>query len=79
MAESIWATLLCRGPVSNTRHAQRALLLLSGLRDVDSPDVRRSISLAVNGLKHLFNPDPEALLRLRHRLPIHPGAELVGI
>jgi hypothetical protein len=53
-----------------------ALLLLSGLRDIDAPDVLRSISLAVNGLKHLFNPSPEVLLRLRHRLPIHTGSRV---
>ena len=60
------------GPVSYTRHAQRAFLLLTGFRDIHSPNVRRSISLAVYRLKHGFNPYLEALLRLRHRLPIHP-------
>src|SRR5215471_15603606 len=61
-------------PVRYTRHAQRAFLLLSGFRDIHSPNVGRLISLAVNRLKHRFNPLPKALLRLRHRLSIHPGS-----
>src|SRR5216684_1340656 len=58
-------------PVCDTRDAQRAFLVLAGLGDIHSPDVRRVIPLAVNRLKHRLNPDPEALLRLGHRLPIH--------
>ena len=45
--------------------------MFSGLRDIHAPDVRRLVSLTVNGLKHRFNPDPKALLRFRHRLPVH--------
>jgi len=59
-------------PVRYTRHAQRALLVLPGFRDIHSPDVRRLISLAVHRLKHSFNPYLKALLRLRHRLPVYP-------
>ena len=36
------------------------------------PSVRRSISLAVNGLEHRLYPPIEALLRRLHRLAIHP-------
>src|SRR2546425_7823412 len=60
-------------PVRYTRHAQRALLLLPGFRDIHSPDVRRLISLAVHRLKHGFNPYLKALLRFRYRLPVYPG------
>ena len=59
-------------PVRYTRHAQRAFLFLSGFRDIHSPYAWRLISLAVNRLEHRFNPFPKALLRLRHRLSIHP-------
>jgi hypothetical protein len=59
-------------PVRDTRHAQRAFLVLTGLGYIHAPDIRRVIALTVDGLKHRFNPVPEALLRLRHRLAIHP-------
>ena len=59
-------------PVGYTRHAQRAFLLLPGFRDIHAPDSRRVVSLAVDGLKHGFNPYLEALLRLRHGLSIYP-------
>src|SRR5439155_24337488 len=59
-------------PVRDTRHAQRAFLLLSGLRNIHSPNIRRLISLTVYRLKHGLNPYLEALLRLRHGLPVHP-------
>src|SRR5712692_11038233 len=36
-------------PVCDTRHAQRAFLMFSGLRDIHAPDVRRLVSLTVNG------------------------------
>jgi hypothetical protein len=57
-------------PVRYTRHAQRAFLLLSGFRNIHSPNIRRLISLTVYRLKHGLNPYLEALLRLRHALPI---------
>ena len=59
-------------PVADTRNTQGAFLLLAGLRDIDTPDRRRAISLTVHGLKHGFNPSPEALFRLRYLLAIHP-------
>jgi hypothetical protein len=65
-----------QSPVSNTRHTQGALLLLSGLRDIYSPDIRRSVSPTVNRLKHLFDPDLEVLLCLRHCLSIYPGSRV---
>src|SRR6202163_2130012 len=60
-------------PVRDSRDAQGAFLLLAGFRDIDTPDVRRSISLAVDRLKHRIDPFSEAFLRLCHRLAIHPG------
>src|SRR5712692_9790012 len=51
--------------VSESRYVKRQV------RDIHTPDVRRVIALTVNGLKHRLNPDPEALLRLRHGLSIH--------
>jgi hypothetical protein len=64
-------------PISNARNAQWALLLLTGFRDIHSPDVRRSIPLPVNRLKHRFNPLPEALLRLGHRLAVYARSRSV--
>ena len=40
---------------------------------IDPPDIRCSISLAVNGLEHRLYPSIEALLRRLHRLSIHPS------
>jgi hypothetical protein len=37
-------------PVSDSWHTQWAFLLLAGLRDIDASDIRRSVSLAVDGL-----------------------------
>src|SRR5467141_4233145 len=68
-----------QGPVRYTRYAQWALFLLTGLRDIHSPNVRRWISLAVNRLKHIFNPDPELSFASATVCPSTPGAELVGI
>jgi hypothetical protein len=58
-------------PVTDTRDAQGALFLFTGLWDVHAPNCRCGISLAVYGLKHGFNPHLEALLRLRHSLAVH--------
>ena len=64
-------------PVRDSRNAERALLLLAGLRDIDASNIRRSISLAVDGLKHWLNPLPKALLRLLHRLTINPSGRAI--
>src|SRR5258705_11976770 len=58
-------------PVRDSRDAQRALLRLAGFGDIDPPNVRRSIPLAVNGLEHRLYPFFKALLRCLHRLAIH--------
>ena len=60
-------------PVGDSWNPERALLRLAGLGDIDPPNVRRSISLAVDGLEHWLYPSLEALLRRLHRLTIHPG------
>src|SRR4029453_5448651 len=65
-------------PVGHSRHTQRAFLLLAGLRDIDASDVRRSVSLAVDGLQHRTNPSFEAFLRLRYLLAIHPRSGTIG-
>src|SRR5436309_16008284 len=44
---------------------------LAGLGDIDPPNVRRSVSLTVNGLEHRLYPSIEALLCRLHRLPVH--------
>jgi hypothetical protein len=38
-------------PVGDSWNAERAFFLLSGLWNIDAPNVRRSVSLTVNGLK----------------------------
>ena len=58
-------------------HWHGGFLLLAGLRDIDTPDRRRAISLTVHGLKHGFNPSPEALFRLRYLLAIHPRRQVL--
>src|SRR5450432_4416838 len=60
-------------PVRDSGDAQRALLRLAGLGDIDPPNVRRSISLAVDGLEHWLYPSLKAFLGRLHRLSIHPG------
>src|SRR4029077_18885994 len=60
-------------PVGDSRHAKWPLFRLAGFGDIDPPDIRRSISLAVNGLEHRLYPSIEALLRRLHRLSIHPS------
>src|ERR1700692_4130069 len=60
-------------PVSDGWNAQWALLRLAGLGDIDPPNVRRAISLAVDGLEHRLYPSVKALPRRFHRLSIHPG------
>src|SRR5450755_4256385 len=60
-------------PVSDSRHAKRAFLRLAGLGHIDPPNVRRSISLAVDGLEHWLYPSLKAFLGRLHRLSIHPG------
>jgi hypothetical protein len=66
------------GAVTDCRHPEGTLFALPRLGDIDAPDVRRSISLAVDGLKHRPNPFLEALLRPLHRLAIHPGGGMLG-
>ena len=63
-------------PVRYSGHAQRAHLLLSGLRDIDPPYLWRSISFTVHGLQHACNPFLKILLRLRYGLSIHSGRGL---
>jgi len=58
-------------PVGDTRNAQWTLLLFAGLGDIDPPDRRRSISLAVHGSEHGLDPHIEVRLRLPYRLAIH--------
>ncbi len=60
-------------PVSDSGNAQRALLRLAGLGDINPPNVRRAISLAVDGLEHRLYPSIKALLRRLNRLTIHPS------
>src|SRR5206468_7947929 len=64
-------------PVCYGGHAQRAHLLLSGLRDIDTPYIRRSISLSVDGLQHGCNPLLKTLFRFGYGLSIHSGCGLV--
>ena len=63
-----------KGSVRYSGHPERALLLLSGLRNIDTSYIRRSISLSVYGLQHGCNPFLKALFRLRYRLPINSGS-----
>src|SRR6266567_7788429 len=65
-------------PVTDSRDAQRALLRLAGLGDIDPPNVWRSIPLAVNGLEHRLYPSVKAFLGRLHRLSIHPGGGALG-
>src|SRR6202521_89107 len=60
-------------PVRDGRNPEGALFRLTGLGDIDPPDVRRAIPLAVDGLEHRLDPFFKALLRCLHRLAIHPG------
>src|SRR5580692_10438177 len=60
-------------PVGDSWNPEGALLRLARLGDIDPPNVRRTISLAVDGLEHRLYPPLEALLRRLHRLTIHPG------
>src|ERR1035437_7478396 len=60
-------------PVGDGWNAERALLRLARLGDIDPPNARRAISLAMDGLEHRLYPALEALLRRLHRLTIHPG------
>src|ERR1700704_4741415 len=54
-------------------HPERALFLLSGLRNIDTPYLRRSISPTVDGLQHACNPFLKTFFRFRHGLPIYSG------
>src|SRR6202048_948913 len=56
-------------PVRDSWNPEGALLRLARLGDIDPPNVRRTISLAVAGLEHRIYPALEALLRRLHRLP----------
>src|SRR5690348_282897 len=60
-------------PVRDGRNPEGALFRLTGLGDIDPPNVRRAIPLAVDGLEHRLDPFFKALLRRRYRLAIHPG------
>src|SRR6267142_6793512 len=60
-------------PVRDGRNPEGALFRLTGLGDIDPPNVRRAIPLAVDGLEHRLYPFFKALLRCLHRLAIHPG------
>src|SRR5258707_769794 len=60
-------------PVGDSWNPEGALLRLARLGDIDPPNVRRAISLAVDGLEHRLYPALEPLLRRLHRLTIHPG------
>ena len=73
MADNTWAVLRWSARSETVGHAKWAFFLLAGLRNIDASNIRRSISLAVNGLEHWLNPSLEAFLRLLHRLAIHPG------
>src|SRR6202035_4714460 len=53
-------------PVGDSWNPEGALLRLARLGDIDPPDVRRAISLAVDGLEHRLYPVLEALLRRLH-------------
>ena len=63
-------------PVRCTRNTQWAFFLLSGFWNIHSPNVRRLLSLALDGLKHRVNPIPKVLLRLRHPLSVHPRSRV---
>jgi len=66
-------------PVGDSWNPKGALLRLARLGDIDPPNVRRAISLAVDGLEHRLYPALEALLRRLHRLTIHPEfVEIIG-
>src|SRR5437660_12037109 len=60
-------------PVRDGRNPEGALFRLARLGDIDPPDVRRAIPLAVDGLEHRLYPFFKALLRCLDRLAIHPG------
>ncbi|MET4359284.1 hypothetical protein ABIC08_009261 [Bradyrhizobium sp. RT9b] len=60
-------------PVGDSWDPEGALFRLTGLGDIDPPNVRRPISLAVDGLEHRLDPSVEALPRRLHRLSVHPG------
>ena len=79
MADSTCAALLWRAPVRYTRHAQRAFLLLSGLRNMHSPNIRRLISLTVYRLKHGSTHTSKLSFASGTVCPSTPGAESVAI
>src|ERR1700728_367598 len=60
-------------PVGDSWNPERALLRLARLWDIDPPNVRRTISVTVDGLQPRLYPPLEALLRRLHRLTIRPG------
>jgi hypothetical protein len=49
-------------PVGDSWNPEGALLRLARLGDIDPPNVRRGISLAVDGLEHRLYPGPVAEL-----------------
>src|SRR6476659_7718187 len=68
-----WTAPALERPVRDGRNPEGALFRLTGLGDIDPPNVRRAIPLAVDGLEHRLYPFFKALLRRLHRLAIHPG------
>jgi hypothetical protein len=68
-----------KGPVGDSRNAKWALFRLARLGDIDPPNVRRSISLAVDGLEHWLYPFLKAFLAASTVCPSTPAAEFFGI
>ena len=60
-------------PVGDSWNPEGALLRLARLGDIDPPNVRRTIFLAVGWIGAPALSTPCALLRRLHRLTIHPG------
>src|ERR1700720_2772730 len=73
MADSTSAVLRWSARSETVGTPRGALFRLTGLGDIDPPNVRRAIPLAVDGLEHRLYPFFKALLRRLHRLAIHPG------
>lgn len=59
--------------VGDSWNPEGALFRLAGLGDIDTPNVRRGIPLALDELEHRPNPSVEAIPCRLHRLSIHPG------
>src|SRR6185503_476908 len=63
-------------PGGNSRYPEGTHLLLSGFGDIDTPDIWRTVSFAVNGLQHSCNPFLKTLFRFCYGLSIHSGCRL---